>query len=61
MPLRFDFTHRKHVLLTLSIEENTTMGRKVAYWASTGVIAALMCFAAFSYLSGDPRRCRDLR
>jgi hypothetical protein len=31
------------------------MGRKVAYWASTGVIAALMCFAAFSYLSADPK------
>jgi uncharacterized membrane protein YphA (DoxX/SURF4 family) len=31
------------------------MGRKVAYWASTGVIAALMGFAAFSYLSGDPK------
>lgn len=31
------------------------MVRKVAYWASTGVIAALMCFAAFSYLSGGPQ------
>jgi len=31
------------------------MARKVAYWASTGVIAALMCFAAFSYLSGGPQ------
>ena len=31
------------------------MVRKVIYWASTGVIAALMCFAAFSYLSGDPK------
>jgi len=31
------------------------MGRKVAYWASTGIITALMCFAAFSYLSGDPK------
>src|SRR5438067_2373674 len=31
------------------------MGRKIAFWASTGVIAALMCFAAFSYLSGDPK------
>ena len=31
------------------------MGRKVAYWASTGIIAALMCFAAFSYLSGSPK------
>jgi hypothetical protein len=31
------------------------MGRKIAFWASTGVIAALMGFAAFSYLSGDPK------
>lgn len=31
------------------------MGRKVAYWASTGVIAVLMGFAAFSYLSGAPK------
>jgi uncharacterized membrane protein YphA (DoxX/SURF4 family) len=31
------------------------MVRKVIYWASTGVIAALMGFAAFSYLSGDPK------
>ena len=28
------------------------MGRKVAYWASTGVVAALSLFAAFVYLSG---------
>ena len=28
------------------------MVRKVIYWASTGVIAALMCFAAFTYLAG---------
>jgi hypothetical protein len=28
------------------------MARKIAYWASTGVIAALMCFSAFAYLSG---------
>jgi hypothetical protein len=31
------------------------MGRKVAFWASTGVIAAMMCFAAFTYLSGNPQ------
>jgi hypothetical protein len=31
------------------------MGRNIAYWASTGVIAALMCFAAFTYLSGGPQ------
>ncbi|MGH9514158.1 MAG: DoxX family protein [Terriglobales bacterium] len=31
------------------------MARKVIYWASTGVIAALMCFAAFTYLSGGPK------
>lgn len=31
------------------------MARKIAYWASTGVIAAMMCFAAFTYLSGGPQ------
>ena len=31
------------------------MGRKIAFWASTGVIAAMMCFAAFTYLSGSPQ------
>jgi len=29
------------------------MGRKVAYWASTGVLSALSLFAAFAYLSGS--------
>ena len=29
------------------------MGRKVAYWATTGLLAALSLFAAFSYLSGN--------
>jgi len=28
------------------------MGRKVAYWASTGLLCALSLFAAYSYLSG---------
>jgi hypothetical protein len=31
------------------------MGRKIAFWASTGVIALMMCFAGFSYLSGGPQ------
>jgi len=31
------------------------MARKIIYWISTGVIAALMGFAAFSYLSGNPQ------
>src|ERR1700736_5694305 len=31
------------------------MARKILYWATTGVIAALMCFAAFTYLSGNPQ------
>jgi uncharacterized membrane protein YphA (DoxX/SURF4 family) len=29
------------------------MGRKVAYWSTTGLLAALSLFAAFSYLSGN--------
>ena len=31
------------------------MGRKVIYWASTGLLAALSVFAAFIYLSGSPQ------
>jgi len=29
------------------------MGRKVTYWITTGLLAALSLFAAFSYLSGN--------
>lgn len=31
------------------------MGRKVMYWISTGLVAALSLFAAFTYLSGSPQ------
>jgi uncharacterized membrane protein YphA (DoxX/SURF4 family) len=31
------------------------MPRKAAYWVSTGIIAALSLFAAFTYLSGSPQ------
>ena len=31
------------------------MGRKVAYWGTTGVLCALSLFAAYSYLSGGPQ------
>jgi uncharacterized membrane protein YphA (DoxX/SURF4 family) len=31
------------------------MARKVAYWVTTGIVAALSLFAAFSYLSGSPQ------
>jgi uncharacterized membrane protein YphA (DoxX/SURF4 family) len=30
------------------------MARKVTYWASTGLLAAMSLFAAFAYLSGSP-------
>jgi DoxX-like protein len=30
------------------------MARKVTYWATTGLLAAMSVFAAFSYLSGSP-------
>ncbi len=29
------------------------MGRKIAYWVSTGLLAAMSAFAALSYLSGS--------
>jgi hypothetical protein len=31
------------------------MGRKIAYWVSTGLVAALSLFAGFVYLSGSPQ------
>jgi uncharacterized membrane protein YphA (DoxX/SURF4 family) len=31
------------------------MARKVAYWVTTGLIAAMSAFAAFAYLSGSPQ------
>lgn len=31
------------------------MRRKVIYWVSTGLLAALSVFAAFAYLSGSPQ------
>jgi hypothetical protein len=31
------------------------MGRKVTYWVSTLIVAAMMGFAAFAYLSGSPQ------
>jgi len=30
------------------------MARKIAYWVSTGLVAALSVFAAYAYLSGSP-------
>jgi hypothetical protein len=30
------------------------MGRKIAYWVSTGLVGALALLAAFGYLSGSP-------
>jgi uncharacterized membrane protein YphA (DoxX/SURF4 family) len=31
------------------------MARKVTYWLTTGLVAALAAFAGFSYLSGNPQ------
>jgi hypothetical protein len=31
------------------------MARKIAYWVSTGVVAAMSLFAAYAYLSGGPQ------
>lgn len=31
------------------------MARRVTYWVSTGLIAAMSLFAAFAYLSGSPQ------
>ena len=31
------------------------MTRNISYWATTGLLAAMSAFAAFSYLSGSPQ------
>jgi uncharacterized membrane protein YphA (DoxX/SURF4 family) len=31
------------------------MARKITYWVSTGLLAALSIFAGFAYVSGDPQ------
>ena len=31
------------------------MARKITYWTSTGLVAAMSAFAAFAYLSGSPQ------
>ena len=31
------------------------MGRKIGYWATTGLLSAMSLFAAYSYLSGAPQ------
>ena len=31
------------------------MGRKIAFWVSTGILAAMSLFAGFAYLSGSPQ------
>ena len=31
------------------------MGRKITYWITTGLVAALCMFAGFSYLRGGPQ------
>ena len=36
------------------------MGRKIAYWVSTGLLAAMSAFAAFSYLSGSAQAVEGL-
>jgi hypothetical protein len=35
--------------------EHIHMARKIAYWVTTGLIAAMSAFAAFAYLSGSPQ------
>jgi DoxX-like protein len=31
------------------------MGRKIAYWAATGILSAMSLFAGYAYLSGNPQ------
>jgi uncharacterized membrane protein YphA (DoxX/SURF4 family) len=35
--------------------EHNRMARKITYWVSTGLLAAMSVLAAFTYLSGNPQ------
>src|SRR5207237_7988559 len=39
----------------LHLVVNNSMSRKVAYWVSTSLVAAMSLFAGFAYLSGSPQ------
>src|SRR6516164_7815087 len=42
-------------LLFRATKENNSMARKIAYWVSTILLAALSALSAFAYLSGSPQ------
>lgn len=42
-----------HLPLQTDTQENKRMVRTIAYWATTGIIAAMSLFAGFVYLSGS--------
>jgi uncharacterized membrane protein len=41
------------LLLSFAKGERSFMGRTIAYWISTGLVAALCLFAGYAYLSGS--------
>jgi hypothetical protein len=43
------------LLLSFITKEPSFMARTIAYWASTGIVAALTLFAGYAYLSGSPQ------
>jgi len=48
-----ELLRRPSELLFSFTEENNCMARTIAYWVSTGLLAAMSAFAAFAYLSGS--------
>src|SRR5512132_2989155 len=36
------------------------MGQKISYWISTGIVAAVLALAAFSYLSAHPEAVKNI-
>jgi uncharacterized membrane protein YphA (DoxX/SURF4 family) len=52
--LRRRLRKRRSLFALVNGGEDSRMTRKITYWVSTGLLAAMSVFAAFAYLSGSP-------
>src|ERR1700738_5249402 len=46
---------RRSLFVQVNGGEHNRMARKITYWVSTGLLAAMSVFAGFTYLSGNPQ------
>ena len=52
---RYPSKERRSLFDLVNGGEHDRMARKITYWVSTGLLAAMSVLAAFTYLSGNPQ------